>query len=798
MYKRQRGSGPESTMYGSLRSINEVTTSKDGSVHYNTGIGCNTSYDAGQTPNGAHGRYARYRDTRLKNFIGDPSQYNVSIVRGSVTSNCIPLCTPKPSKLITENGVQMWELAAQPGLALTWTGPVYSSDIGSGMSPTVEQSYATWPTYGVIPFYTGNGVAARVVNYLDCSTVGVSNDCLATAVASRISALFTSAGLNVTVAASSGGAPMTQLLTFTNNGTTPIYLDFTLPSLTQEASFSGLSGSNKAGILQACKILGFIPNTVLTLPVAIATAAPRAFQLGFRNVLSIYAYKNIRWVPEDTSAFIPAADEIFNAATGTYNSYQGTYFDLYSYSHFLNQCVNPTFQRCIYDELETQVATPVAFKELSLLYQLRTACEANCAAVNTWSALTSYTVGNSVVFNGRAYLAVAANINQNPSTATISWFDCGYAISRTFVAGRTYLTGDVVTYPTSANTYHIWRATGTTTGTPGSDPNWTSVGALQSVSSALLTKNTPSIGTLAPVIQFSPATQLFTAILDSYGFGGTQYANADDGYLGFIDNPSTPQTTEEQDYNSSLNDIARDSWGLAGTPASVTTPAYTTARRPFQVYDEKMVIEADDYFNQLFGNWPLLNLSYTDPNTGVTTSYVRYLFQASAAGLTVPVVLPLQAPTAVTSGYFPYGRVAGNQPYLYTFPQDYPSVGLLWNPVDTIVIATSKVPVQDDQQGPNYILSDSGTASVTTSNGNTLKLLGEFTVRPTSMQSGQEFRNTICFEPQAPDYIEMETGQKFNEFDYQVFLRMKATQTLRPLSISNGGSVNVRWLFARK
>jgi hypothetical protein len=216
-----------------------------------------------------------------------------------------------------------------------------------------------------------------------------------------------------------------------------------------------------------------------------------------------------------------------------------------------------------------------------------------------------------------------------------------------------------------------------------------------------------------------------------------------------------------------------------------------------------MNVEADDYFNQLFGNWPTLILSYFDPRTQLTTSYVRYIPQAFNAGLSVQSPLPLTATTPGTVGlsstYLPYGRLGGTVPYMYTFAQDYPSIGNMWNPFDAIVVATSNVPIEPDYTTPLYQIDDAGLPTTLQTNGNTQKIVAELNIKPLSnLQSGWEYRTEILFDPQTPVVMELQSGRVFNQFDFQLFLRVKGTNQLRPLSLSNGGSAYLRWVFLRK
>jgi hypothetical protein len=123
----------------------------------------------------------------------------------------------------------------------------------------------------------------------------------------------------------------------------------------------------------------------------------------------------------------------------------------------------------------------------------------------------------------------------------------------------------------------------------------------------------------------------------------------------------------------------------------------------------------------------------------------------------------------------------------------------MWQPFDAIVVQSGSVPVEADYTTPLYQLSDSGLPVNLQTNGNTLKIIAEMNIKPLSnLQSGLEYRTEILFDPQTPVVMELQRGRVFNQFDYQLFLRVKADNSLRPLSLSNGGSAYLRWSFLRK
>jgi hypothetical protein len=84
------------------------------------------------------------------------------------------------------------------------------------------------------------------------------------------------------------------------------------------------------------------------------------------------------------------------------------------------------------------------------------------------------------------------------------------------------------------------------------------------------------------------------------------------------------------------------------------------------------------------------------------------------------------------------------------------------------------------------------------SNGNILKLLAEINVKPVGFEpTGQQLRNEIIFDPVTPVHMDMQSSQNFIKFDYQLFLRFK-DQTVRALTLSQGGAANLRFVFSRK
>ena len=832
--KRGRGLGDlGSSTYDQSISSGLITRTLD-SIHYDTNILVTTDVDRGVTSDGEHGRFAKFRESRLTPLLGDTKDYTVSLVRGSVTTNNIPLFCPKPLKIVSEGGKQMWEVAAQPGLNMTWTGPVYSvatsneQGIYSGVPPYMDQNSASWPQNGFIPWYVSTtlpavGTVRRLKGCLNCAYAYKSGpDIHATNLATRLTNMFASdanggsSDIGVITVSISGvnTAAMTQVLGFSNASTSQtVYLDFSLPGTYGKAlpytnNVSVTWTPTTQGILQACKFLGFLPNTVFAIPPGgTVVYAPRAFQLGFRATMNLFSYKNVRWVPEDQAALIypmPTADDVILGTMGR----SPTYFDCYSYGHFLQQCINPTFQRLLFDEFDNDAST-TPLDEQCLQKQLVTFCAANCRAYLTWSSTAVYAKGAAVCVAGRAYYALSANQGSFPASASLVWQDCGQSILSSWVPGASYRAGDLVTYPVyypgDNYTSNLFECTAATSGTeppPNEGGDWTNWALRSAVSQNMAidgsdsaNPNVPAIATAPPFISFNASTQLFVLNLDSYGYGGTSATNVDDGYNGFPDDQSvTTATTLTQVMNGALNDQARDSWGITGT-GYMTSPPYVVARHPFASFDEKFNVECDDYFHQLFGNWPSLKLLYTDPRTQTTSSYVRYFPQVSNAGLTVTSPLPLVTPTVVSTSYLPYGRISGNTPYIYTYPQDYPSVGLMWNPVDTIVVIAGEIPLLDDQVSSPFILGDVITNRAPP--GKTLKILGEFVVKD-PLSKGQQYRNEVIFEPQDAIRVSMQGSVPFIVFDYAVCMRMKNSGALRIMSISNGGSVFMRFEFQVK
>jgi hypothetical protein len=149
--------------YDGAISAGIITTSGDGNSYYDTNLSVSSSNDFGITKQGAHGYNASFTDVRsTKVLTGSTQDFMVGLVRGALTTGNIPLFVPllntpagaSPTP-ITENGVQMYETAIQPGLALTWTGPVYSTEaLASGTQSRItvlgDIQFISWPTSGYI------------------------------------------------------------------------------------------------------------------------------------------------------------------------------------------------------------------------------------------------------------------------------------------------------------------------------------------------------------------------------------------------------------------------------------------------------------------------------------------------------------------------------------------------------------------------------------------------------------------------------------------------------------------------
>ena len=810
-----------------LRSTSRAVTSANGVIYHDSNLAVSLFNDEGVNQNGIHGRFAEFNETRKVPLLPDTSLYCVRLVRAEVTTNNIPLFCPAPSRLITENNVSKWEVTAQPGLAMTWTGqPFLIQDSANGVLSSLNTNFAAWPEQGLIPFYQEPAFAVPAVpasptisGVIDLSQYQRSpNVSLLTLLASLTQA-FTDAGLNVTVAVATSGGSNIQYLTFVNNTLgTNLYLDFSAPVSDVLIGGGVIPPISRKGVLQAAKVFGFAPNSIFTLPGGAAPLQPpRQYQLPFCSVMNLYAYKTVRWVPEDkaTGNYIPSVADVEKGTTLTY-------FDCYSYDHFLNQCINPTFQRCIYDQFDA----PLPIAGQCLTRQLQQACLANCTG-DAYSTTTSYAKGVGCNYLGRAYMwggnTPALGISPvDSNNSSQFWIDCGESILLSWVPAYGYLPGDVVTYPVG-NTYAVYEVSAAPPTVPVLTPptdvaSWTFISNILTTPSILgggVLTNIPAIGTSAPVVSLDSAKMLFQLNLDTYGFGGTQLTNVDEGYGTVVADGYNPQTLAQQYYNASLNDQARDSWGATGYFPQAVLP-YKNFRHPGATFDERFVVEADDYFHQLFGNWAALRLVYTDPTRkGLTTAYVRYLPQASAAGLTLPTPLPqFQESAAPVGAYLPYFRITAGQPYLYTFLQNYPSVGEMWNPVDTLVLLTADIPIVKDQVCPPNFETDAGTTTNAFSasnaaggtfatqtqkepNGQMERILAELVVKH-GTYIGQQFRSEVIYEPSTEIWQNMDRSTVFNNVSWSLRMRMKQSQNLRQVSISDSGCVNVRLEFARR
>lgn len=854
-----------------LVSTGQTRSISDSIVHYNSNLTVNLRNDPGVVQNvGEHGRFAVFRDTRTTALLPDTASYTVGLTRAEISTNNIPLFCPQPLNSIVDpvSRKPVWEVKSQPGVSLTWTGPCYKvglqeqeGSVESWMNPQTESETMTYPTVGVIPLrFYGDIVSptasfAAFNNSLTFYPLGfnalsgvyytattVDTEPGLARISAILSELLTVGGggaltLSVT---GLGTSACTQKITITNNTSLYAVFDFSSTAFHQPASTtSGIplpkGCSAKSSILQACKVLGFAPGQVLEIAPFQSVTLPRNYQLGFRSTLNLSCYRNTQWVPQDQSdqSYFPTPTDVAEGDTSVY-------FDCYSYEHFLTQCINPSIQRCFTDLADNGGLGFPSTTSCSLTTQLKLACKALATASAPFDP-NNYMVGDGYNTQaGRTYMwtntvtSAGSVLPNEDNPLAQSWQDLGQSFTNSYVSGNAYTYGDIVTVAskTIPVEYQFFKCIVTVdayTTLPPLDSGGSINSGWQNVTVSFLqngklslTPNVPAIGTLPPSITFDSTTQLFSLNLDSYGFGGTQNTNVNDGYgtsllneapykpLDYLNmfgktptqllEPYFNNSLIEDYYTSALNDQARDSWGLTGA-VTLPTPPYVVARNPGVVYDERFNFEADDYFHQLFGNWPALRLLYIDrANNNKRTAYVRYIPEAANAGLAVPSPLPLfvpsQPPASPSTVYLPTFRVEGNQVYLYTFPQDYRSVGNMWNPVDTLVLTTTEIPIVNCEVAPPRLYSE--VVQNIQPSGQTERILSEFAIYPTDNQ-GQIYRTQITYAPSgdAIDYVEMQRSTVFNNISWALYMRMRATQTLRPVSISDSGSVNIRLKFVR-
>ena len=496
-----------------------------------------------------------------------------------------------------------------------------------------------------------------------------------------------------------------------------------------------------------------------SLPIQSATYPPTAstpsktWTRAYTVSWDFSAYRNLTWVPQDLTANLPRPplqQQDFGGDSGAV-----TYYNVYEFNKFLNDCVNLGIQRTINDST-SEIANLGAFSlngQLAVAYNAYSALFKFPVADFLWSPSENYVLGDLAITGltstSLAFVAVKSNPGPIPRVAvsTIGWFFLGYV---------PYLTGEPTPYALclkfTQTATHNFTSAGVENGVPGRVYNL--------VNQINVTPTSPNneflpFSTLIPVPVFitqapsfyyndSSPSLLCSLTYDGYGFG----ANS-------VNQIGIPQS------RVALYTYKRKSWGNQGASNA----------------DEWLTFESNTSFKFLLDNFPAYCTSYED-----TLSELR-------AGVQFPNIEYWVWDHSKTS----FDPRTGDSSYEVF--QTSESMSSCMSPVQSIVVVGNNIPVLEELASPVSYLIDSDSSAFTNRSDTislTQKVIGE--VYPQTV-APYNSRSIVRFEMDVLHYNALLDTKLFKHLEYSLFYRHRITQELIPLVLSNYGSVNIKFVF---
>lgn len=174
----------------------------------------------------------------------------------------------------------------------------------------------------------------------------------------------------------------------------------------------------------------------------------------------------------------------------------------------------------------------------------------------------------------------------------------------------------------------------------------------------------------------------------------------------------------------------------------------------------------------------LLDETITDDNTQVGIA-LRTLPKTSIFQLANPFDY-----TPITTGVF------------VRLVQDFTSTGTLWSPISSFVLATTQIPVRNEQMANPIDLGKANIGDQRGSSGSFQKVLIE---TPINALSADIWKGWVLYEPLVPKFSSLDPSHDgITDIDVNIYWRNRLTNALIPLRLPNQGSVSFRLLFKKK
>jgi len=397
-------------------------------------------------------------------------------------------------------------------------------------------------------------------------------------------------------------------------------------------------------------------------------------------------------------------------------------------------------------------------------------------STTNWSSTASYFQGAGAIYQGQVWVALTdvsgngKSPEQNPS-----WGLAGQPVQSSWVSTQAYNPAQYVTYQ-----------------------------GLEYYSTSVI-----AAGGLAP-----PLNGFWVPSTDFAAYPGTLQRNEAD--------PLVASASPWFSYNASnLFDLHMDTYSINGAEDSLGLTGGAPVRKGNMTpFFESMNLVSDVAFANLFSSFVMtlgtntyvpyiwggvsqpLESALTSPPTLAVPPYTSTVTATPQLGLNFPpyadrlarlgITLPL--PSSATD--FPQFPILNQYPlsFYYTLHQQFESTSTIWCPVDAIVITSADIPLKKELVGnATYVPSTSPASTGAVSGNQTAQILTDFSV---AMTNANDYRSFTLYIPTG-EYrrISLKETAIFQTISFVLWWRNRLTQQLIPVTLSPGGSCNLKFLF---
>ena len=207
-------------------------------------------------------------------------------------------------------------------------------------------------------------------------------------------------------------------------------------------------------------------------------------------------------------------------------------------------------------------------------------------------------------------------------------------------------------------------------------------------------------------------------------------------------------------------------------------------------YDETFITKTDGMAINIFLNERLFDLFVG----------MQYTFESSQGDANYRLRVAYNGSNLVTrdeiTGYDAVTESVTFEPF--NFVQMYQEVSsiALWNPVSSLIFATSLLPIKTTQTSlPRSIGSNENAFSSVGNNSNMLSAISDFAI---AVDGNNQYRPMVIYNP-SPEYrlIDMNSYMNLNRVDIIVYWK-DTFGNIHPFELSPGNSASVKLMFRRK